>query len=80
MKGEKVRILMGGGEQVYLVAQPGVEPGTRGHEPRVIPFHYRAICGTPAGVRTQVAGFRVRSPRPLDERGTLDKELIQFLV
>ena len=30
--------------------------------------------GTPAGVRTRVVGFRVRSPRPLDERGTLLKE------
>ena len=26
-----------------MVAQPGVEPGSRGHEPRMLPLHYSAI-------------------------------------
>lgn len=27
----------------HLVAQPGFEPGSRGHEPRMLPLHYSAI-------------------------------------
>lgn len=32
-----------GGIMNVTVAQPGFEPGSRGHEPRMLPLHYSAI-------------------------------------